>query len=128
MHFSDIGINPDDPRGVIVDQPLTNYPGIPFDPNPGSRPNTGAYGEVYTKWIAQNDNNNPNDPVGNADSYAYFMMAGYVTRIKGFYPSKKQVELDLPEKPLERSMYINDTGGNFTDYSCYIFLQDWTML
>lgn len=68
MHIGAIGkgVHPHQPW--IIDQPVKNWPGIPY--SPGSAENRISYGDWFTKWLAQYRGSIITDAIGNADNYA----------------------------------------------------------
>ena len=109
MHIREIGY-PSDSNALpgIKDIPVQGWPGIRYWPTEPWR-NKPAYGDWFTKWLAQSAGNIPEDPVNNADNYALFVLANYVLSKKGWYPSRRQV----PISPLSERGYatsLNSTG------------------
>jgi len=98
MHNRDIGVALDG-HSAIGEQPLKGYPQDPDDPIDLS------YGPLFTKWLAQNTKALFFDGMSNADNYAWFFLANYVIRKRGFYPSLPQVPIN-PWRPHRKEDYL----------------------
>ena len=94
--MAEIG-TPAGPYVGITNVPVLGWPGIPYSPD--SIHNTPAYGDQFTKRVAQAEGSYPGEAVNNADNCALFFLANYIYTKKGFYPHKFQVPLDPTKAP-----------------------------
>ena len=114
MHIAEIGY-PVGPYEGIIDVPVQGWPGIPYKPN--YYHNTPAYGDFFTKWLAQAEGSDPREPVDNADNYALFFLANYIYTQKGFYPHRRQVPLDPTKAPPELTATATSASLNLASIS-----------